>query len=91
MLIVGSSLMVYSGLRFVQWAANAGKPIAEDLAFATAGIRKLCAQVLAPNVASMRVLEKAGYSREALLEAEVHKDGVYFDTHLFVRHHRPPP
>jgi len=28
MLIVGSSLMVYSGLRFVQWAANAGKPIA---------------------------------------------------------------
>lgn len=61
------------------------------LAFATAGIRKLCAQVLAPNVASMRVLEKAGYSREALLEAEVHKDGVYFDTHLFVRHHRPPP
>jgi NAD-dependent SIR2 family protein deacetylase len=28
MLIVGSSLMVYSGLRFVQWAASAGKPIA---------------------------------------------------------------
>jgi len=28
MLIVGSSLMVYSGLRFVQWAANAAKPIA---------------------------------------------------------------
>ena len=28
MLIVGSSLMVYSGLRFVQWAAKAGKPIA---------------------------------------------------------------
>jgi NAD-dependent SIR2 family protein deacetylase len=28
MLIVGSSLMVYSGLRFVQWAARAKKPIA---------------------------------------------------------------
>jgi NAD-dependent SIR2 family protein deacetylase len=28
MLIVGSSLMVYSGFRFAQWAANAGKPIA---------------------------------------------------------------
>ncbi len=28
MLIVGSSLMVYSGLRFVQWAAGAGKPLA---------------------------------------------------------------
>ncbi len=28
MLIVGSSLMVYSGFRFVQWAASAGKPAA---------------------------------------------------------------
>jgi NAD-dependent SIR2 family protein deacetylase len=28
MLIVGSSLMVYSGFRFVQWAASAGKPTA---------------------------------------------------------------
>ena len=26
MLVVGSSLMVYSGFRFVQAAANAGKP-----------------------------------------------------------------
>ena len=28
MLIVGSSLMVYSGFRFAQMAADAGKPIA---------------------------------------------------------------
>jgi len=28
MLVVGSSLMVYSGFRFVQWAADAGKPAA---------------------------------------------------------------
>ena len=28
MLVVGSSLMVYSGFRFVQAAANAGKPVA---------------------------------------------------------------
>ena len=28
MLIIGSSLMVYSGFRFVQWAASAGKPAA---------------------------------------------------------------
>jgi NAD-dependent SIR2 family protein deacetylase len=28
MLIVGSSLMVYSGFRFVQAAAKAGKPLA---------------------------------------------------------------
>ena len=28
MLVVGSSLMVYSGFRFVQMAARAGKPVA---------------------------------------------------------------
>jgi NAD-dependent SIR2 family protein deacetylase len=28
MLVVGSSLMVYSGYRFCAWAAQAGKPIA---------------------------------------------------------------
>lgn len=28
MLVVGSSLMVYSGLRFVEWAARAGTPVA---------------------------------------------------------------
>jgi NAD-dependent SIR2 family protein deacetylase len=28
MLVVGSSLMVYSGFRFVEWAAHAGKPAA---------------------------------------------------------------
>ena len=28
MLIVGSSLMVYSGFRFVHWAASLGKPVA---------------------------------------------------------------
>ena len=28
MLVVGSSLMVYSGLRFVEWAARDGKPVA---------------------------------------------------------------
>jgi NAD-dependent SIR2 family protein deacetylase len=27
MLVVGSSLMVYSGFRFVQMAASAGKPV----------------------------------------------------------------
>ncbi len=28
MLVLGSSLMVYSGFRFCEWAARAGKPIA---------------------------------------------------------------
>jgi RimJ/RimL family protein N-acetyltransferase len=47
--------------------------------------RKLCAPVLAPNTASMRVLEKCGYQREAILRNEVQKNGSYFDIHHFVR------
>jgi [ribosomal protein S5]-alanine N-acetyltransferase len=38
------------------------------------------------NVASMRVLEKCGYQREAILKNEVQKHGTYFDTHHFARH-----
>jgi ribosomal-protein-alanine N-acetyltransferase len=54
--------------------------------FATLQFRKLYAPVLAPNVASMRVLEKCGYAREAILRAEVQKDGRFFDIHQFARH-----
>jgi RimJ/RimL family protein N-acetyltransferase len=54
--------------------------------FTSRNFRKLYAPVLAPNIASMRVLEKCGYQREAVLKNEVQKNGVYFDTHHFVRH-----
>jgi ribosomal-protein-alanine N-acetyltransferase len=52
-----------------------------DYAFTNRSFRKLFAPVLAPNISSMRVLEKCGYHRE-----EVQKDGIYFDKHHFVRH-----
>ena len=52
--------------------------------------RKLYAPVLAPNIASMRVLEKCGYEREAILRNEVQKGGSYFDIHQFARHRAPP-
>jgi ribosomal-protein-alanine N-acetyltransferase len=58
-----------------------------DCAFTVLQLRKLYAPVLAPNVASMRVLVKSGYTREAVLQAEVQKDGLFFDIHQFVRHH----
>jgi len=48
--------------------------------------RKLYAPVLGPNVASMRVLEKCGYQREAILKDEVQKGGRYFDIHHFALH-----
>jgi [ribosomal protein S5]-alanine N-acetyltransferase len=57
-----------------------------DYGFINRNIRKLYAPVLAPNIASMRVLEKCGYQREAILKNEVQKHGTYFDTHHFARH-----
>jgi ribosomal-protein-alanine N-acetyltransferase len=57
-----------------------------DYGFSHRSFRKLCASVLAPNIASMRVLEKYGYHREAILKDEVQKGGSYFDIHHFARH-----
>jgi ribosomal-protein-alanine N-acetyltransferase len=57
--------------------------------FTNRHFQKLCAPVLAPNIGSMRVLEKCGYQREAILKGEVQKKGTYFDIHHFVRHREP--
>ena len=48
--------------------------------------RKLFAPVLAPNRASMRVLEKGGYRLEGILKDEVQKDGQFFDIHHFAKY-----
>jgi [ribosomal protein S5]-alanine N-acetyltransferase len=45
--------------------------------------RKLFAPVFAPNIASMRVLEKCGYGLEGILRQDVFKDGQYFDIHHY--------
>jgi ribosomal-protein-alanine N-acetyltransferase len=60
-----------------------------DYGFNSLQFRKLYAPVLAPNVASMRVLAKGGYAPEAVLNAEVQKGQRFFDIHQFARH-RPP-
>jgi len=57
-----------------------------EYGFSNRHLRKLYAPVLAPNTASMRVLEKCGYQREAILRSEVQKVGQYFDLHHFARH-----
>jgi ribosomal-protein-alanine N-acetyltransferase len=51
---------------------------------------RLEARVFAPNRASARVLEKAGYEREATLRRSVFKDGQFLDSHVYVRF-RPRP
>jgi ribosomal-protein-alanine N-acetyltransferase len=57
-----------------------------EYGFNSRNFRKLIAPVLAPNIASMRVLEKSGYQREGILRGEVQKGGAYFDIHRFARH-----
>ncbi|MGP0630052.1 GNAT family N-acetyltransferase [Nitrospina sp. 32_T5] len=44
---------------------------------------RLWAGVFSNNAASMRVLEKAGFVREGVLQASVVKDGEVLDQHLF--------
>ena len=46
---------------------------------------RLEAQVFDWNPASMRVLEKAGFSREAVLRSAATKDGYLIDTVLYAR------
>jgi RimJ/RimL family protein N-acetyltransferase len=54
-----------------------------EYGFTVRHLRKLYATVLAPNGASMRVLEKCGYRCEGILQAEVQKHGTYFDLHHY--------
>lgn len=56
-----------------------------DFGFSSLQLKKLYASVLAPNVASMRVLAKCAYELEGVLKSEVQKNGRYFDMHHFAR------
>lgn len=55
------------------------------LVFDDFGFKKLFAPVLAPNRASMRVLEKNGYRLEGVLEKEVVKHDRYFDVYHYAK------
>jgi len=52
-------------------------------AFQTFALERIWAGVFATNPASMRVLEKAGYLREAILHRAVVKDGELLDQVIF--------
>ncbi len=54
-----------------------------NYAFETLGMHKVISKVLANNIASVRMNEKAGYSHEALLKDELFLDGKYEDLILF--------
>jgi RimJ/RimL family protein N-acetyltransferase len=55
-------------------------------AFAERRLEKLVGSVYAHNPASMRVLEKAGYAKEAVLEREAFVSGERVDLHRFAAH-----
>jgi len=56
-----------------------------ESALSELGYKKVFGEVLGPNEASMRVLEKCGYRLEGVLEYEVLKSGQYFDVYKFAR------
>ena len=80
--------------QFGYWLGEAhwGRGIASAAAVALAGrigrerlFARLEAQVFEWNPASMRVLEKAGFAREAVLRSAATKDGRLLDTVLYAR------
>lgn len=54
-----------------------------DYAFKTHGLRRISSVVMAPNAASARVLEKAGYIREGIVRNGVVKRGEVYDLLLY--------
>ncbi len=54
-----------------------------DWAFASFGLARIHADVFAWNPASMRVLEKAGYTLEGRLRRSVFKDGEFTDQLIY--------
>ena len=54
-------------------------------AFATFGLERLFAEPFESNQASIRVLEKAGFVREALMRASILKDGRIQNSFLYAR------
>ena len=56
-----------------------------DWAFENYGLTRVFAMAFAHNAASIRVLEKAGFEREALLRRSAIKNGVVLDQILFAK------
>ena len=65
--------------------ATAATTAVAEWAFASTTIERLEAAVYAWNPASMRVLEKCGFRREAVLRRSVERDGQVIDRMLYAR------
>ncbi|MFM1896595.1 MAG: hypothetical protein RLZZ385_1669 [Pseudomonadota bacterium] len=56
-----------------------------DELFLTTDVERLQAWVYADNTASIRVLEKAGFTKDAELRNALYKHGKLFDEHIYSR------
>lgn len=54
-----------------------------EMAFNDFGIKRVFANVFEYNIASMRVLEKVGFEKEAIIKSSVIKDGQIYDEHIY--------
>lgn len=54
-----------------------------DFAFEELGLLRVYAGVFESNTASMRVLEKAGLEKEALIQSSIIKEGKVMDEHIY--------
>lgn len=63
-------------------AARALSLLTEQI-FQETEIVRLQASVYSPNIASMRVLEKAGYRQEAILAQAIFKHNQFYDEYIF--------
>jgi len=66
--------------------ATAAVRAVTEYAFETFGLTRIFAVPFAANTASIRVLEKAGYSLEGHLRRSAIKDGVICDQRLYARY-----
>lgn len=51
--------------------------------FCVTKLKRIFAEVFVPNIASCRVLEKCGFSKEGVLHASVFKGGKFYDSVLY--------
>jgi RimJ/RimL family protein N-acetyltransferase len=51
--------------------------------FKTTDVERFQAWVYEDNIASMKVLEKAGFHKEAVLKRALYKEGKFFDEHVY--------
>jgi len=63
--------------------ATAAVKLLGQYAFEELDLLRLYAYVYGYNAASMRVLEKAGFQKEAIIPSSVIKEGKIYDEHLY--------